>query len=453
MRRVKQVDSRGEMERTVDEFVTRGYKIESRYESAVIIKKEDWGDIEIHFLTAILTVWWTFGLANVLYAVYKRITAEKIIIRIGDKAQETYTNDSSEGVAKEDTSAIERKSLSYIFLQLFSVILSIFILIMIISIHTGNNGTHDIPPVVFMLAAAVLFRYVAIYHQFTKEYYKIILLIPTSVGLLMLVLYNIKQFLDDIPLDSLFQVFLVDSSVAYSTSLLPEWWVTVILCSAGMLILFGSLTRKKLIPYPRPNEIRTVATSPVFFGAVCAFFGLWAVLFVGISIQRIFIIAPIFEELLKFGVAILIGSSLFDRSILARIGVAVVVGTLFGLIEHATTYPGESDYIYLFRTLFHMMTTVLSVSVYTYFESRNMARLSSRAPIMSMLIHFFYNTFAVVSSIIATIVVGSQVNNLTLVYGGLAVLITMSLVVLTLLHHRVIHHLHMPFDNILAYLF
>ena len=49
------------------------------------MKKKDWGDPGVHLIIAVLTIWWTFGLANVLYAIYKGVNAEEVIIRIEDE--------------------------------------------------------------------------------------------------------------------------------------------------------------------------------------------------------------------------------------------------------------------------------------------------------------------------------------------------------------------------------
>jgi len=84
MSRVRRVSDNHEMERATDEFVTRGYKVISRGETSTQLKANDWGDAGTHLLLAALTGWWTFGLSNALYAIYKHVTAEEVLIKIDD---------------------------------------------------------------------------------------------------------------------------------------------------------------------------------------------------------------------------------------------------------------------------------------------------------------------------------------------------------------------------------
>lgn len=463
MCRVRRVSDRAEMERLVDEFVTRGYKIELDGESRTRLKQTDWGDADTHLLLAVLTVWWTLGLANALYAIYKRVTADEVVIRIEEetaerKAAETETREGESRETTRDDAPIEAqkapnrswKTPVWLLFQLLSLSIAGLVLLTIFVIQTGQIGLAHVVPTLATLTAAVVFRYVTVYHRFRKALYRQILAVPIAVALAASTLYTVTQLLAVVTLEDLREVFQTEAITIQSSSFLPEWWVVAILVPAGVLLILGSVVPRHLAPYPKPSGLRAIAISPVYFGSVCAFLGLWAVLFVGISIQRVVVVAPIFEELLKFGIALVVGSALFDRSLLARIGVAAVVGTLFGLVEHATTYPAESDALYLFRTLFHTMTTVLSVSTYTYFESQENSRLRWLAPAFPMLVHFFYNTFAILSSILTIILVGSRMTVLTLVYGGLAILVVTSLVVLILLRHRAIHFLHVPLENVIS---
>jgi hypothetical protein len=82
MSRIRRVETRKDLERSVDEFITRGYKLQSQGDASARLQEKDWGDSGVHIIIALLTVWWTLGLGNALYAVYKRATAEEIIIRV-----------------------------------------------------------------------------------------------------------------------------------------------------------------------------------------------------------------------------------------------------------------------------------------------------------------------------------------------------------------------------------
>ena len=334
--------------------------------------------------------------------------------------------------------------------QGFSVAVAGFVLLTIFAIYTAAIGSSAILPTVATLGSVVALRYVAMYHPFSRTLSRRVLGLVTAVVTVAIGGFTLLSFTDAVTVSHLLRAF-DGSPIRIGTSqFLPDWWIAAILAPAGVLILAGAVGSVDFEVYPGPTTIRETALSPVYFGLTCAFFGLWAVGFVGVSIQRVVVIAPIFEELLKFGIALLVGSALFGRSLAARVGVAVVVGSLFGLVEHATTYPGEADSVYLFRTLFHMMTTVLSVTLYTSFESRGEVRYQWISPVLSMFVHFFYNTFVVLSSIISVVVLGDQSTTLSLVYGGVAIVATTTLVALTLFRYRVVEKIYVPLEHVLS---
>lgn len=461
MSRLRRVADRRELERSVDEYITRGYRITSQGESSTRLKEKDWGEAGIHFIIAVLTIWWTFGLANTLYALYKRVTAEEIVIRIEDTDRVSRTTADEDTPFTDGTVGNERTRETTTpgtdwslplraGFQLFSLIVAAFVLVSMFLIHTGLIGLDYLLLTLITLGSAVLFRYVAVQHRFARPGYKTVVLVLGTVAVVVSGFVAGRQLIRDVTVTDVQQVLQSELIGTQLNGFLSEGWIAVILVPAGALLFFGSLVRTDMGPYPKPTEIREVVLSPVYFGFVCAFLGLWAVLFVGISIQRIIVIAPIFEELLKFGVALLVGSALFDRSLAARIGVAAVVGAVFGLVEHATTYPTEEDLLYLFRTLFHMMTTVLSVATYSLFESESTVRFRWYSPLLSTLIHFFYNTFAVLSGVFAVVVLGSQSVAVTVFYGGVAILLLTGLLGLALVRYRIFRLVYVPLDNVLS---
>lgn len=82
MSRVRRVKDRESKEKSIDEFVTRGYKIKSNGETSTRLKKRDWGDAGTHLILALVTGWWTLGLFNALYAIYAYATAEEVVIKL-----------------------------------------------------------------------------------------------------------------------------------------------------------------------------------------------------------------------------------------------------------------------------------------------------------------------------------------------------------------------------------
>ena len=82
MPRIRRVESRKEMERTVEDFLTRGYKIKDEGQESTMLKKKNWGTGGMHVVIAVLTIWWTLGLGNVAYAIYKYLTAEEVQVKV-----------------------------------------------------------------------------------------------------------------------------------------------------------------------------------------------------------------------------------------------------------------------------------------------------------------------------------------------------------------------------------
>ncbi|MGB1697696.1 MAG: hypothetical protein ACPHK8_04805 [Thermoplasmatota archaeon] len=108
--------------------------------------------------------------------------------------------------------------------------------------------------------------------------------------------------------------------------------------------------------------------------------------------------APIFEEMFKFGFALLLVFWVPWGAI--RIPLALAIGAGFGVLEHYVTYAAESDFGYFWRVAFHSLSTGTSMIFYQLM--RNEDRLTwpvAMAP--SILIHYINNTGAVLFLILA----------------------------------------------------
>jgi hypothetical protein len=87
------------MDRKVDDYRTRGYKIESRGEYSTKVKEKDWGELPVHgflFLAVLIigaivvdlvsvtsgAAWVLAFLASASYAGYSWFTAEELLIKI-----------------------------------------------------------------------------------------------------------------------------------------------------------------------------------------------------------------------------------------------------------------------------------------------------------------------------------------------------------------------------------
>lgn len=84
MARVRRVEDQREMEQVIEDFLTRGYKIKNEGQNSTMVKKNTWGSGTGHIVVAALTIWWTLGIGNVIYAIYKNRTAEEVQIKVED---------------------------------------------------------------------------------------------------------------------------------------------------------------------------------------------------------------------------------------------------------------------------------------------------------------------------------------------------------------------------------
>jgi hypothetical protein len=84
--RIRQVETSKEFEQVIDDYITLGYKIKERGNLSTVVKKVEYGGILAHLLIFVLTVWFTLGLGNVAYALYKYYTGEEVLIKMRDTA-------------------------------------------------------------------------------------------------------------------------------------------------------------------------------------------------------------------------------------------------------------------------------------------------------------------------------------------------------------------------------
>lgn len=80
--RIRKAQSQREHDSTVDDFVTQGYQVIEQGQSTTMLRKKTWGSFVGHLIVAVLTIWWTFGLGNLVYALIVHYAAEKVMVKI-----------------------------------------------------------------------------------------------------------------------------------------------------------------------------------------------------------------------------------------------------------------------------------------------------------------------------------------------------------------------------------
>lgn len=77
--RIRRCENSKEFEKIIDDFITTGYEIKSRGQNnALLIKK---GKHDKHALVALLTIWWTFGLGNLIYALLPTKIEDEVLVK------------------------------------------------------------------------------------------------------------------------------------------------------------------------------------------------------------------------------------------------------------------------------------------------------------------------------------------------------------------------------------
>lgn len=82
--RIRRAADVREMERTRDDLITTGYHVESSGENTTLLSNAGWGTLGAHIVVAILTVWWTFGLGNLVYAVYAHSQGDSVLVKVDE---------------------------------------------------------------------------------------------------------------------------------------------------------------------------------------------------------------------------------------------------------------------------------------------------------------------------------------------------------------------------------
>ncbi|MBQ6035218.1 MAG: hypothetical protein IJL33_06950 [Ruminococcus sp.] len=77
--RIRRCSTQKEFEQVIDDFVTTGYKVESRGENNALLKKYKKKD---HFKVALLTVWWSCGIGNLVYALMPAKVEDEVLVKI-----------------------------------------------------------------------------------------------------------------------------------------------------------------------------------------------------------------------------------------------------------------------------------------------------------------------------------------------------------------------------------
>ncbi len=77
--RIRRCSTQKEFEQVIDDFITTGYEIQNRGEANALLVKKKKKD---HMKIALLTVWWTCGLGNLIYAFVPAKIEDEVMVKL-----------------------------------------------------------------------------------------------------------------------------------------------------------------------------------------------------------------------------------------------------------------------------------------------------------------------------------------------------------------------------------
>lgn len=91
------------LEAKIEKAEYKGWTVSERKKHTILLEKQSFGSLKAHVVVAILTVWWSFGIGNILYALYKYLKPEEMVL---DKT-ELGTDSNAEDSNAEDSDTEE----------------------------------------------------------------------------------------------------------------------------------------------------------------------------------------------------------------------------------------------------------------------------------------------------------------------------------------------------------
>jgi hypothetical protein len=79
--RIRKFNSKSEMEKALDEYITLGYRVKEQGENNILVRKHDNGSTAVIIILAICT-WILLEIPTILYVWYKRTHADTILMKV-----------------------------------------------------------------------------------------------------------------------------------------------------------------------------------------------------------------------------------------------------------------------------------------------------------------------------------------------------------------------------------
>jgi hypothetical protein len=178
-------------------------------------------------------------------------------------------------------------------------------------------------------------------------------------------------------------------------------------------------------PARAPTFFERLPGRRVAFGAVLFLFGWLGILFQRDVLRQLVVGAPLFEEMAKFGLALVFVGFLRVGPTGLRMPFAWASGAGFGVLEHFLTYADEPTLFWGLRVAFHAATAGLSMAIFGLLEPLADVRVRWATTLTSSAFHAANNLGALVLEILSLAV------DTSVVAVGFSSLVTLAVVALT----------------------
>jgi hypothetical protein len=154
---------------------------------------------------------------------------------------------------------------------------------------------------------------------------------------------------------------------------LGQVWPLALIAPAGLLVVVQALRGEGELPAIRGERgfLEGLPGRAGLFGLSVLGFGVAGTLFAGSTfLEKVAVVAPIFEEYAKLGLALLVLTALGLSSGASAYALGALSGIAFGLVEHHVTYSTEAQAMFVVRVLFHGLAAALSALIYVHLRRR-----------------------------------------------------------------------------------
>lgn len=154
---------------------------------------------------------------------------------------------------------------------------------------------------------------------------------------------------------------------------LPPWWPLALAAPAAAVVIVQALRGEaELAPVEgERGRLEGLPGRVDLFGLGAFGLGVAGTLFAGSTfLEKVAVVAPIFEEYAKLGLALLVLAALGLSSGASAYALGALSGLSFGVLEHHVTYATEAQVMFVVRGLFHALAAGLSALIYVHLRRR-----------------------------------------------------------------------------------